>query len=98
MAKKVQTLKPGEYLYAEGLQGSAAAAMLSGLPANLPESRAILVILHDHDEAAYFYNDLISLQKSQESRVNYQSELYNFYSHLPRGPLGQSCHPLQSAG
>ncbi|MBP5628532.1 MAG: transcription-repair coupling factor [Bacteroidaceae bacterium] len=73
MAKKVQTLKPGEYLYAEGLQGSAAAAMLSGLPANLPESRAILVILHDHDEAAYFYNDLISLQKSQESRVSYQS-------------------------
>ena len=61
MAKKVQTLKPGAYLYAEGLQGSAAAAMLSGLPANLPEPRVILVILHDHDEAAYFYNDLVAL-------------------------------------
>ncbi|MBO4730295.1 MAG: DEAD/DEAH box helicase, partial [Bacteroidaceae bacterium] len=61
MAKKVQTLKPGEYLHAEGLQGSAAAAVLSGLPANMVEPRVCLVVLNDHDEAGYFYGDLSAI-------------------------------------
>ena len=61
MAKKVQTLKPGEHLHAEGLQGSAAAAVLSGLPANMAEPRVCLVVLNDHDEAGYFYGDLSAI-------------------------------------
>lgn len=61
MAKKVETLEPSAYIYAEGLQGSAATAVLSGLPANMEEHRVFVVVLNDHDEAGYFYSDLSAL-------------------------------------
>ena len=61
MAAKVQQLSGGTALYAEGLSGSAAPAMLSGVSANISEPRLFLVIMNDADEAGYFYGDLAAL-------------------------------------
>ena len=61
LAAKLAQLGEGAALYAEGLQGSAAPAALSGLPANMAEPRVFLVVLNDHDDAGYFYSDLSAL-------------------------------------
>lgn len=61
LARNLGTLSSGDTLFLEGLQGSASAACLSGLAANMDLPNTYLVILNDEDEAGYFYSDLVAL-------------------------------------
>ena len=61
LAQKVASISAGETLYAEGLSGSAAPAMLSGLASKVEQGSVFLVVLNDSEEAGYFYGDLAAL-------------------------------------
>lgn len=60
-AKAVGALNPGEALFLDGLQGSAAAAVLGAVCMRGCKKSVILAIMNDKDEAGYFYNDLFTL-------------------------------------
>ncbi|MBR6713972.1 MAG: transcription-repair coupling factor, partial [Bacteroidaceae bacterium] len=61
LAAKLQQLSAGEVLYAEGLSGSSAPAVLSALPSAGGGCCHYLVVMNDADEAGYFYGDLVSM-------------------------------------
>ena len=55
-------------IHAEGLRGSAAAALLASLTAkSKPVRRPFLVVLNDEEEAGYFYHDLTQMLGEEQA-------------------------------